>query len=450
MISVLSIFRNKWVFIVLIIILFQQLLVAAGTYFLGELSGQFPTHGFQPLIAIFLFFCIFLPGTIVHYGVVWCSVRAYKMSQLRYLKQYIQSNYNHPTFWRDTTLKHQRHDIMCRGGQDTIQTTLHFFIDVVATSLNIILNTISIIFVTDITLGIIILVAGFLGLWIISLSEAKITKNSRREMLAENKLNAHLSRSWDNIILGNISFFERWNNYFKKIFLSTEKASLQTVRKRDWAVCVAGMVTNGIVLGGALLLAWVNRYNAAVVLAILVMLPRSLQIVMHIQIIQRYAAQWKNLRAKLVITEKSFSQLQKINLDPYIKKNEISILINNTKQNFSSLDNFLIQNKTGRITIVGKNGSGKSSLLLKLKDRLNTSAIYLPAHHQLILSKKGALSSGEVALAAFSDLLSEKCPYILLDEWDANLSAENRIILDKMIEQMSKERIIIEIRHPIN
>lgn len=87
MASVLAIFRNKWVYAALCVILFQQLLVAGGTYFLGELSAQFPTQGFQPTIAIFLFICIFLPGTIIHYWVVWCTVKACKMSQLSYLEK---------------------------------------------------------------------------------------------------------------------------------------------------------------------------------------------------------------------------------------------------------------------------------------------------------------------------------------------------------------------------
>jgi hypothetical protein len=290
--SPLAIFKNKWIYSVLLIVLFQQILVAGGTFFLGEIISQYPSQGFKLNIAIALFICIFLPGTIIHYWVVWCTTRACKAVQLSYLNEYMQSNFNHPTHWRDEKSKQQRHDIMCRGGQETIQSSIHFLVDATATGLNILLNTISIILVTDLTLGLVIVFAGLLGLLLIYLSGSSIAECGRKEINADNLLNAHLSRSWDNIVLGNQLFFNRWKRHFNELFLKTEIASLQIVKKRDMMIAIAAIVTNGLVLGSALFLAWINQETDGFVLAILVMLPRSLQIVMHIQIIQTYVAQW--------------------------------------------------------------------------------------------------------------------------------------------------------------
>ncbi len=445
------ILNNKWIKAVLLITVLQQLLVAGGTYFLGELVRQFPIQGFQLSSAIILFFCIFLPGTIVHYWIVWCSVRACKLAQLNYLNEYIQTNYNHPTHWRNEKSKQQRHDIMCRGGQETIQSTVYFFADLTATGLNIILNTISIILVTDLTLGIVIVLAGLSGLTIIYFSGTKIADSSRDEMLSENRLNAHMSRSWDNIVLGNQLFFDRWKKHFNDLFSVTEKASLEVVKKRDWAISVAGLITNGLVLGSAIFLAWLNQENAGFVLAILVMLPRSLQIVMHIQIIQNYVAQWKTIREKLVVTNESLLTPESIDLSSLIQDD--NILIKSGEQNHSvrEIDNLITNNKTGRFTITGPNGTGKSSLLLKLKNKFSLSATYLPAHHQLMLREAQlSLSTGEIALAALKDLEKENNGILFLDEWDANLSAENRVVLDRLIEQLSLERVVVEIRHTID
>ena len=131
--SIFKIFENKWFKILLLIILFQQLLVAGGTYFLGRLSSQLPTDGFQISTAIILFICIFLPGTIIHYWVAWCTTRASKLSQLAYLEKYMKANFNQPTHWRDEKSKQQRHDMMCRGGQETVQSAVNFFGDFAAT-----------------------------------------------------------------------------------------------------------------------------------------------------------------------------------------------------------------------------------------------------------------------------------------------------------------------------
>lgn len=447
--KIYNIFQNNvWIKRVFFLILLQQILVASGTYLLGRLSSDYPTKGFELPLAILLFFCIILPGTIVHYWITWTSVRAGKKAKLNYITQYIDANYNHPTHWKDEKSKHQRHSIMCRGGQDAIDSGVVFFVDVLATSFNVIFNIVSIVLITDIVLGGIILVAGFLGIGIVQYYEKEIFKNSRNEMLADNKLNAHLSQSWDNIILGNPSFFSRWEKLFHDYFIVAENAALASVKKKDWAVSIGGLVTNGIVLGGALALAWTYQNLPGFVLGILVMLPRCLQTVMHIQIVQTYIAQWKSLREKLVVTKESILSPEQIDLSPYIQQDEISIISNNEKLPLKDFKNILESGKPGRFTITGHNGVGKSSFLLQLKNAFSSSAIYLPAQHQLTLSKSQlSLSSGEIALAALEDLKTERYPILLLDEWDGNLSPQNRASLNQVINQLSKDRIVVEVRH---
>ncbi len=111
----------------------------------------------------------------------------------------------------------------------------------------------------------------------------------------------------------------------------------------------------------------------------------------------------------------------------------------------------MIKQKSGRFTINGPNGAGKSFFLLKLKDELSPLVIYLPAQHELMLSgSKPSRSSGEIALNALLDLEKEPFNILLLDEWDANLSAENRSVFDKYITKLSQDRIVVEIRHPQN
>ncbi|MFV0340707.1 MAG: hypothetical protein ACK5MA_08820 [Parachlamydiaceae bacterium] len=446
--SLFSIFKNRWAAILLLIILLQQLLVAGGTYFLGEITREFPLEGFQLSTAFYLFVCTFLPGTIIHYLVSWSSLRTYKSSQSNYLEKYIQSNYNHPTHWRNEYSKQQRHDIMCRGGQDTILSTVNFFGDVSATGLNITLNTISIILVTNFSLGLVILISGSLGLSIIFLKGTKISETSRNEMLADNQLNAHLSKSWDNIILGNQLFFDRWKSHFNKLFSKSEKESVECVKQREWTISMAGMVTNALVLGYALFLAWMNQNDVGFVLAILVMLPRSLQIVMHIQIIQIYLAQWTQLKERLKITHESILEPSPIDLNHLIQENKINVEVNNKIHSLLEIENMLNKHTTGRFTITGENGVGKSSLLLKLNNKYPCSSTYLPAHHQLMLCEMQlGLSTGEIALASLKDIQSSNCKVLLLDEWDANLSADKRATINQLINQLSSEKIVIEIRH---
>lgn len=453
MTSIYTLFNNKWMKALLLVVLLQQLLVASGTYFLGTLTAEFPSEGFQLSTAFLLLVCIILPGTVVHFGMAWCVTRASKMTQNEYLKQYIHSNFNHPTHWRNEKSREARHDMMCRSGQESLQSAVHFFGDFAATSLNIILNTVSIILVTDITQGLVILAAGLLGLGIIHLNKKGISESSRAEVLTENKLNGHLNRSWDNIILGNQLFFDRWKTQFDSLFSDSERAAVQTVNKRDWSVSIAALVTNGLVLGSALFLIWSHQKDTAFALAMLVMLPRSLQTVMHIQIVQSYFARWKNLQEKLAVTNESLSKPDSLDLSSYIKPK----ILTTDKEGFSiqDIEEHLSSSSNGRFTITGQNGSGKSSLLLNLKNKYGLSALYLPAQHQLFLQDSQInLSSGELTLATFEYFKKVDCKILLLDEWDANLSMENRSILDQVIEEISLKRIVVEIRHsktqPVN
>ncbi|MGA8164278.1 MAG: hypothetical protein WB791_04535 [Waddliaceae bacterium] len=444
-------FKNKWIVITLLVVLIQQILVASGTYFLGHITRQYSTEGFSLGTASLLFLCIFFPGTVVHFWVSWFAVHAYKQSQYNYLTAYTQSSYNHPEHWRDKHVKQQKHDIMCRGGQESIQTFTYFLVDFTSTCLNVLLNTISIIIVTDFTFGSIIIISGFLGMSIVHFRGPNITKASRNEMLADNRLNSHLSISWDNIILGNQLFFDRWKERFETIFFETEKKSFVTVKKKDKTIAFAGMVTNGLVLGGALSLAWLNRNSPGFVLAILVMLPRCLQIVMHIQVIQTYFAQWKRLREKLNVTLESVTKPQRLDLSKLINHDNIRIISKDACYSSREIDKQLENTIAGRFTISGENGVGKSTLLLMLKHKFNQLAIYCPAQHHLLLPENQShLSTGETALAILHDIQSSDRRILLLDEWDANLSIENRILLNQKIEHLSQDRIIVEVRHSTN
>lgn len=335
---------------------------------------------------------------------------------------------------------------MCRSGQEAINKALFFFSDLSATSLNIIFNTLSIALVTDVYFGTIIFVAGFLGIFIIYVFKGRISQSSRDEMLADTKLNEHLSKGWDNIILGNRLFYERWMSLFFHSFQQSEKASIDAARKKNLPIAIAGMVTNGIVLSSALIIIWLNQNNLGIVMSVLVMLPRSLQVVMHIQICQSYLAQWRSLKEKLIITQESLEELTPADLHSHIVEDKIKA--NNNPLSIIDLINTITKLDFGRITISGENGTGKSTLMLILKQTFGPLAVYLPAHHQFILKESRLkLSSGEAVLSALQDIQNEDCKIFLLDEWDANLSADNKVAMERMLAKLSLKKIVVEIRH---
>jgi len=103
----------------------------------------------------------------------------------------------------------------------------------------------------------------------------------------------------------------------------------------------------------------------------------------------------------------------------------------------------------GRFTLRGPNGSGKTSVLLLLKQKYGDAAFFLPAHHTLLFEQANEhLSTGQRARTNFQELSNTvDASILLLDEWDANLDANAIQELSRQIDTISNSRCVIEARH---
>jgi Fe-S cluster assembly ATPase SufC len=104
----------------------------------------------------------------------------------------------------------------------------------------------------------------------------------------------------------------------------------------------------------------------------------------------------------------------------------------------------------GRHTVRGPNGVGKSVSLALVKHQMGQHAYLLPASADLYLGiETRGFSSGQRTLAYLRTIFaSPDLPkIILLDEWDAHLDNEFRDKVDQEIENISRSRVVIEVRH---
>ena len=59
-----------------------------------------------------------------------------------------------------------------------------------------------------------------------------------------------------------------------------------------------------------------------------------------------------------------------------------------------------------------------------------------------------ALSTGQKTGILLKEIFElEGIKYFLLDEWDANLDGENRRAIDGILDELSKSKTIVEVRH---
>jgi ABC-type multidrug transport system fused ATPase/permease subunit len=104
----------------------------------------------------------------------------------------------------------------------------------------------------------------------------------------------------------------------------------------------------------------------------------------------------------------------------------------------------------GRYAIAGPNGSGKTSLLLHLKELLKERAFYLPAQSFLFPAVKTGLSTGQRKLRDLRSALDAargRVSVILLDEWDANLDPANRERISAEIDELARRHAVVEVSH---
>ncbi|MEA2993654.1 MAG: hypothetical protein QOD40_2574, partial [Alphaproteobacteria bacterium] len=140
----------------------------------------------------------------------------------------------------------------------------------------------------------------------------------------------------------------------------------------------------------------------------------------------------------------------------------------------------VLSQPNGRIQVRGGNGSGKSTLLAALKTEIKNRAYYWPTNDRLAFKftdmerqdeivsadaasldeeedpeqmsidemKKSGFSSGERQLKSLREIVAHTDAAIyLLDEWDANLDAENRAAADALVEQLATRARVVEISH---
>jgi ABC-type bacteriocin/lantibiotic exporter with double-glycine peptidase domain len=129
---------------------------------------------------------------------------------------------------------------------------------------------------------------------------------------------------------------------------------------------------------------------------------------------------------------------------------------------------------SGRINIRGGNGTGKSTLLASLKTELRHRAFYWPASDRLAfgftggvvpvdvegddddgktvvtesMDKKLGFSTGERQIKSLEEIVNNTDARIyLLDEWDANLDAANKIKADALVDALAARARVVEISH---
>ncbi|WP_296258543.1 MULTISPECIES: ABC transporter ATP-binding protein [unclassified Pseudomonas] len=182
---------------------------------------------------------------------------------------------------------------------------------------------------------------------------------------------------------------------------------------------------------------------------IIAILPRSLQLFGSVHSMSLYTSKFILYRKKISNLAGFFGSLDQQQFSEQIKHHELLIRDLHTDQ-LVEPSLFLSQLcgstvSSGRFLVVGRNGSGKTSLLKTIKSMLPESILLL-SDVALFEGEEG-LSTGEQRLYQITQALQQNLNVLFLDEWDANLDPWHRNAIDKLLVERANTLLIIEVRH---
>jgi len=428
----------------------QQILVASSTIWLVMTANAVYNNSGNYLPPLLLYLAsLVLPYFPGGFALVYLE----KWSQSSQLKsiETTQTELNHkPLLWIDLKEKEKKLPLFAKEGLQTISGFTSYFYDLAACSLNALLNVITLSWIVEPLLllgyGASLVMAALLVRFQAPINQ-QISSQTEQSRI---RLSSHLFRMWDNLVLGNSYNRGIWSTRLSERFSQAQHMNVKSVRFNQLVAIGIALLT---MLPTFIILIWSlqsRTHGITTTIAIVVSLPRIFQILNSSHQVLSLISSWSTQKGKIEVLDSLFKFSSTENLLERIKFAQIQFEKHGTPHAIRSVDECLrLLNQPGRMTLRGPNGSGKSTLLLLLKNILGSRAYYLPAQHSLTFQNESKeRSTGEQLFESLKEI-AENNPseVLLLDEWDANLDDKNKDKISLLIDNLSIQRGIVEIRH---
>lgn len=444
-------FASKYAAWMIALLAVQQVIVASSTVWLARLAAAAlaggPIAGPGALYGVSLVLP-YLPGMLAMTCVNLWELDLNK----RLVDRFVDKNRGRIALWRDHGERARRTSLLSKEGPQALQDCAHYFYDIFATTLNIAMNAAVIAFVIHPVFA----ASYAFGFALCALLVWK--SRSRNEFLAVRaqdssvRFTGVLLRIWDNVLLANRLNLREWRGNADAAF---DAARRDRMRSIGFTQVMSGLTTVLAVLPVAAAVVWflsLHPSRSPEAASLLITLPRMfmiLTVTFHLLSLSfGWVAHIAKIKAVFDGTEDRSSA--GADLRAQIDFDRITV---NSGVNSGSAANLeelqILLSRPGRHTIRGRNGAGKSALLLKLKEANAERATYLPASHDLDVSGLHRdQSTGQRAKAALREILRQDAsPVLLLDEWDANLDEGNREKLSETLDREALTRCVVEVVH---
>lgn len=298
-----------------------------------------------------------------------------------------------------------------------------------------------------------------------------------------NRMTARTYNAWDNVFSGNRYNFALWHRDFRDRLQGALQAQIRAILAREGWSALSGIIALLIVLTATAWVAINDAGDLALLIGLAATLPRQIEMTLDMHQLTAGMtdlwAIWTRIGGVCAHMRPALPEEPAERID----FGRLQLVDRESPRACASLAEALalVQGEArGVVALRGGNGAGKSTLLVALKGALGDRAYYWPAHDRLAFSfnvaapapepaeadpddeaeepeeieaaeaerERTGYSSGERQLRVLRELVAHTDrPIYLLDEWDANLDAANRVRARALIDQLAARARVVEISH---
>ncbi len=444
---------NDAVWLTLGFLILQQLISASSTIWITRLIAHI-----QAGAPSFIWLGLYLTSLFLHYlpgsfALVQKTKAKYK-ADVQFVELFATTYRGRIMEWLNRDSHNSKSSILTGEANQTFNEYLDFIYNVSYYGFHVLFNLIILAFVIQPYLLITYLFGVLLTCIVLKWQKEWKRILTLRAQQGRVKWIAMMLKAWDNVLLNNRYNLGFWH---QKIIKRAKRLIISNVRLEGFSQGVSVIMAFLLLAPSFFLICYtaIGRVTDLVWLAMMVVTLPSLFDVMSysyelLLLLSNYPMQKARLETVLKLLdphklpEISHSQNElenRIQWEKLVLSKEGASL--SAKHFLSSLPS------TGRITLRGENGCGKTSFLLLIKMVEGEAAFYLPPKHDLVFQlSKNQLSTGQLARKTLQELFIHlDNNVILLDEWDANLDRENSEALSSLIDKLSLRACVIESRH---
>ncbi|WP_419241290.1 ABC transporter ATP-binding protein [Cardinium endosymbiont of Nabis limbatus] len=441
-------FNNKFFIYSVSLVFLQQVVIGCSTYYIG-LAGQ--AIAYNPMIVlryITLFFLLIALAYLLGACSLFFQTKLSNFCWEHYYKKIFQE------LSKDISLATDHNKIKTQNwiaGESfqTFQEASHIFVDGVSVFLNILFTIIAFKCVLGIKASLAVCSALVLAALSMRLAKPLIYKLSNQ--IQSQKLDAlhavHLI--WDNLFFGNKHYEQAAQRIAKQpieqLFVLIQRHKIIEQLFSCLPILIAISII--IIVARHQVLSHLGSLGALVAI-----LPRSLQLLQNIHTLCTSLNNMVFLHTKIGNLDRFVEQLPKQPLTGPLDCAAImfNCLKGPTNQAWNAklfLDHVNRGDlPQGRFLITGSNGSGKSSLLRRIKKKYPEAILWGP---NIILGiKKIEGSIGEQHWQILLNILqNSESSLLLLDEWDSALDHLHTKAIDERLDALAHDHTILEVRH---